>query len=164
VYLDPPFNSNQDYNVLFAERDGRRAAAQIRAFEDTWAWNDAASLAYQEIVESGGRVADTMRAFFTFLGHSDMMAYLSMMAPRLVELRRVLKPAGSLYLHGDSTASHSLKLLLDAVFGPTSFVNEIIWVRALPHGSRWSVFAAKRQTGRPRRPSPPPSADCRPPS
>src|SRR5262249_46004949 len=84
IYLDPPFNSRQDYNVLFAEKDGTRAAAQIMAFEDTWEWNLDAEHAYQQIVEAGGRVSDAMRAFRTFLGNSDMMAYLAMMAPRLM--------------------------------------------------------------------------------
>src|SRR5271166_4330388 len=93
IYLDPPFNSRQDYNVLFAERDGTRSSSQIMAFEDTWEWNMDAEAAYQEIVERRacpersrrGRVSDAMRAFHTFLGHSDMMAYLAMMAPRLIE-------------------------------------------------------------------------------
>jgi site-specific DNA-methyltransferase (adenine-specific) len=98
IYLDPPFNSRQDYNVLFAEKDGTRSSSQIMAFEDTWAWNMDAEAAYQEIVERGGRVSDAMRAFRTFLGHSDMMAYLAMMAPRLIELHRVLKVTGSIYL------------------------------------------------------------------
>src|SRR5579863_6540646 len=95
VYLDPPFKSNQDYNVLFAEKDGTRAAAQIKAFEDTWQWDQDAARAYHEIVETGPeRVSKVMQAFMTFLGGSgdnasDMMAYLAMMAPRLVELRRV---------------------------------------------------------------------------
>lgn len=118
VYLDPPFNSNQSYNVLFKEHHGERAAAQIKAFEDTWRWDEAAAVAYMDTVEMGGRVSDGMRAFRTFLGDSDMLAYLAMMAPRLVELRRVLKDTGSLYLHCDPTASHYLKMLLDAVFGP----------------------------------------------
>jgi len=126
IYLDPPFNSNQDYNVLFAEH-GKKAPAQIKAFEDTWEWNIDAELSYQEIVEAGGRVSDAMRAFRTFLGESDMMAYLAMMAPRLRELYRVLKPGGSIYLHCDPTASHYLKILMDAVLGPESFQNEIIW-------------------------------------
>src|SRR5438477_10810849 len=86
VYLDPPFKSNQDYNVLFAEQDGARAAAQIKAFEDTWRWDMAAESAYREVVESGGRVSLTMQAFRTFLGANDVLAYLAMMAPRLVEL------------------------------------------------------------------------------
>src|SRR3712207_2996675 len=86
VYLDPPFKSNQDYNVLFAEH-GTRSAAQIKAFEDTWRWDSAAAAAYQETVERGGNVAQAMRAFQTLLGNSDTLAYLSMMAPRLVELR-----------------------------------------------------------------------------
>ena len=133
VYLDPPFKSNQDYNVLFAERDGTRAAAQIKAFEDTWRWDQAASLAYQEAVEAGGSVADALRAFRMCVGENDMLAYLSMMAPRLAELRRVLKPTGSLYLHCDPTSSHYLKLLLDAVFGPEKFRGEIVWKRSSAH-------------------------------
>ena len=129
VYLDPPFNSNADYNVLFAERDGTRAAAQIQVFEDTWRWDEGATRAYEDVVEAGGLVSQAMQAFRTFFGESDMLAYLAMMAPRLVELQRVLKPTGSLYLHCDPTASHYLKMLLDAVFGPTKFKNEIIWKR-----------------------------------
>jgi DNA modification methylase len=98
-----------------------------------------AEAAYKEIVEAGGQVSIVMQAFRSFLGESDMMAYLAMMAPRLVELRRVLKPTGSIYLHCDPTASHYLKLLLDAVFGPGGFQNEIIWQRTAAHGSakRW---------------------------
>ncbi len=133
VYLDPPFNSRQDYNVLFAEKDGSRSNSQIHAFEDTWEWNLDSQRAYEGIVETGGRVADAMRAFHTFLGNSDMMAYLAMMAPRLVELRRVLKETGSIYLHCDPTASHYLKILMDAVFGGQSFRNEVIWKRSHAH-------------------------------
>jgi len=133
IYLDPPFNSRQDYNVLFAERDGARSASQIMAFEDTWEWNMDAERAYEEIVERGGRVSDAMRAFRTFLGHSDMMAYLAMMAPRLIELHRVLKETGSIYLHCDPTASHYLKMLMDAVFTPQYFRNEITWKRSHAH-------------------------------
>ncbi len=129
IYLDPPFNSRQDYNVLFAEKDGTRSSSQIMAFEDTWEWNVDAERAYEEIVERGGRVSEAMRAFRTFLGHSDMMAYLAMMAPRLVELHRVLKVTGSIYLHCDPTASHYLKMLMDAVFGPQHFRNEVVWER-----------------------------------
>ena len=132
VYLDPPFKSNQDYNVLFAEQNGSRSAAQILAFEDTWQWDQTSAAAYHEIVESGGRVSKAMQSFFTSLGGNDMMAYLSMMAPRLVELKRVLSLEGSIYLHCDPTASHYLKLLMDAAFGPENFVNEIIW-----HYRKW---------------------------
>jgi len=133
VYLDPPFNSNESYNVLFAAKDGHQAAAQIQAFEDTWRWDESAARQFAETVELGGSVADVLLAFERFLGTSDMLAYLAMMAPRLVELHRVLKPTGSLYLHCDPTASHYLKLLLDAVFGPTNFRNEIIWKRTTAH-------------------------------
>ena len=133
VYLDPPFKSNQDYNVLFAERDGTRAAAQIKAFKDTWRWDDAAARAYEEVVESGDRVADALRAFRMCIGRNDMLAYLSMMAPRLSELRRVLKPTGSLYLHCDPTSSHYLKVLLDAVFRPENFRGEVVWKRSSAH-------------------------------
>lgn len=134
VYLDPPFNSDQDYNVLFAEHDGSKSAAQIRAFADTWAWDATAESSFEDVVQAGGRVSATMQAFRSFLGNSDMMAYLAMMAPRLVELRRVLCPTGSMYLHCDPTASHYLKLLADAVFGPENFANEIIWKRTHSHG------------------------------
>ncbi|MFP5208354.1 MAG: site-specific DNA-methyltransferase [Acidobacteriota bacterium] len=133
VYLDPPFNSRQDYNVLFAEKDGSQSSSQIHAFEDTWEWNIEAERAYEQLVERGGRVADALRAFRTFLGGSDMMAYLAMMAPRLVELRRALKETGSIYLHCDPTASHYLKILMDAVFGPQFFKNEVIWKRSHAH-------------------------------
>jgi DNA modification methylase len=135
IYLDPPFNSSRNYNVLFAEQDGTRAAAQIRAFEDTWRWDVSAAEAYETTVESGGKVSQVLQAFRLFLGDSDMLAYLSMMAPRLIELHRVLKPTGSLYLHCDATASHYLKLLLDAVFGPDKFQNEIIWKRTTAHSN-----------------------------
>ena len=97
VYLDPPFNSNANYNVLFAERDGTQAAAQIKAFKDTWRWDESAARAYQDVVEHGGGVSQALQAFRTLLGESDMLAYLAMMAPRLVELRRVLKSTGSLW-------------------------------------------------------------------
>jgi DNA modification methylase len=134
VYLDPPFKSNQDYNVLFAEH-GTRSAAQIKAFEDTWRWDEAAARAYEETVETGGRrVSKAMIALRGLVGTSDMLAYLSMMAPRLGELRRVLKPTGSLYLHCDPTASHYLKLLLDSIFGPANFRNEIVWRRTPSKG------------------------------
>jgi len=134
VYLDPPFNSNASYNVLFAERDGTQAASQIKAFEDTWRWDEGAARAFEEVVEAGGRVSQAMQAFRTFLGDTDMLAYLAMMAPRLVELRRVLKLSGSLFLHCDPTASHYLKMLLDAVFGPVNFRNEIVWKRKAGRG------------------------------
>ena len=134
VYLDPPFNSNATYNVLFAEQDGSRAAAQIEAFTDTWRWDQAAVADYERTVEQGGSVADALIAMRTLLGPSNMLAYLSMMAPRLVELRRTLKPTGSLYLHADPTASHYLKLLLDAVFGPENFRNDIVWKRKAGRG------------------------------
>jgi site-specific DNA-methyltransferase (adenine-specific) len=135
VYLDPPFNSRQDYNVLFAEKDGSQSSSQIHAFEDTWEWNIDAQRSYEVIVEQGGRVADALRAFKTFLFNSDMMAYLAMMAPRLVELRRVLKETGSIYLHCDPTASHYLKILMDAVFAPQNFRGEVIWKRTSSHSN-----------------------------
>jgi site-specific DNA-methyltransferase (adenine-specific) len=132
VYLDPPFNSAQNYNVLFKERDGKESSAQITAFVDTWRWDQTAARAFQEIVDAGGKVSQAMQAFRTYLGCNDMLAYLAMMAPRLVELRRVLKDSGSLYLHCDPTASHYLKILLDAVFRPENYRNEISWKRSNP--------------------------------
>lgn len=142
VYLDPPFNSNATYNVLFAEQDGSRSAAQIKAFGDTWVWDQAAARAYEETVEAGGAVARALQAFRTLLGDSNMLAYLAMMAPRLVELHRALKSTGSLYLHCDPTASHYLKIVLDAIFGPQRFVNELVWKRAAAHSDRGPGVAA----------------------
>jgi DNA modification methylase len=135
VYLDPPFKSNQEYNVLFRDRAGERSAAQMRAFEDTWIWGDDSEAAFQETLALGGDISDAMIALRHILQQSDMMAYVAMMAPRLVELRRVLKTTGSLYLHCDPTASHYLKILLDAVFRPENFRNEIIWKRTTAHSS-----------------------------
>ena len=129
IYLDPPFNSNRNYNVLFKEQNGTRAASQIRAFEDTWTWNQEAEAVYADLVTAGGRVADALEAFRKLIGECDMLAYLVMMAPRLQEMRRVLKNTGSIYLHCDPTASHYLKLLMDAVFGLNNYRNEIIWQR-----------------------------------
>ena len=134
IYLDPPFNSNATYNVLFRERSGEESAAQITAFDDTWRWGMESELAYREIItEQAGKVGDLLAALRSFLGQNDMMAYLTMMAQRMVELHRVLKPTGSIYLHCDPTASHYLKLLLDAVFGHANFRSEIVWKRYGAH-------------------------------
>jgi adenine specific DNA methylase Mod len=136
IYLDPPFNSNANYNVLFKSKTGEGSDAQITAFEDTWHWNDKAEDAFDQVMRSGlSGASELLRAMRGFLGENDMMAYLAMMAIRLIELHRVLKPTGSLYLHCDPTASHYLKLLLDGVFGPTNFQNEIVWKRTSAHSS-----------------------------
>ena len=143
IYLDPPFKSNQDYNMLFQEQDGTRTAAQIKAFEDTWQWDSAAAFAYQQTVEAGGKVSEALQAFRQLLGGNDMLAYLTMMAARLKELYRVLKPTGSIYLHCDPTASHYLKILMDAVFGPMMFRNEVTWQRTNAHNDakKWGDIA-----------------------
>ncbi|MGO9682553.1 MAG: DNA methyltransferase [Beijerinckiaceae bacterium] len=135
VYLDPPFNSQASYNVLFKAPSGEESHAQIEAFEDTWHWGEAAEHAFDEVMTSGNSAAsELLRALRAFLHENDMMAYLAMMAVRLLELHRVLKPNGSLYLHCDPTASHYLKLLLDSIFGVTNFRNEIIWKRKAGRG------------------------------
>lgn len=132
IYLDPPFNSNATYNVLFQEKSGKKSAAQITAFEDTWHWGQESEYAYHEIVKEGPKkLGDLIQAFRMFLGQNDMMAYLTMMAQRISELRRVLKSTGSIYLHCDPTASHYLKILMDATFTVSSFRNEIIWAYRL---------------------------------
>jgi DNA modification methylase len=138
IYLDPPFNSNANYNVLFAEKDGTGAASQIKAFGDTWKWDSAAALAFQDFVTTAPhRASQAMQAFRLFLGENDLLSYLAMMAPRLIELRRALTPTGSIWLHCDPTASHYLKMLLDAIFGADQFRNEVIWKRTSSHsGSR----------------------------
>lgn len=136
IYLDPPFNSNANYNILFKSPTGTNADAQIEAFEDSWHWNDSAEAAFDDVARSGHTKAfELLRAMRSFLGDNDMMAYLAMMAVRLLELHRVLKPTGSLYLHCDPTASHYLKLLLDGVFGVQHYRNEIIWKRTSAHGN-----------------------------
>ena len=142
VYLDPPFNSKRTYNVLFRdEKSGQESEAQIAAFDDTWHWTEAAEEAYRELVQDApGEVGQVISAMRSFVGHtSQMMAYLVMMAIRLVELHRVLKPTGSLYLHCDPTASHYLKVILDTIFGAENFRNEIIWKRTTAHSGarRW---------------------------
>ena len=134
IYLDPPFNSNATYNVLFKEASGEGSAAQIHAFDDTWHWNIESEYAYREVVQHGPKkLGDLLQAMRSFLGQNDMMAYITMMAQRMVELHRVLKPTGSIYLHCDPTASHYLKLLMDAVFGARRFLNEITWKRSSAH-------------------------------
>jgi DNA modification methylase len=142
VYLDPPFNSNANYNILFKSPAGAAADSQIEAFEDTWHWNDKAEAAFHDVMTSGNTdVAELLRAMRGFLKENDMMAYLAMMAVRLIELHRVLKPTGSLYLHCDPTASHYLKLLLDGVFS-AKILNEIIWQRTTPKGLAFTRFAS----------------------
>lgn len=132
IYLDPPFNSKRDYNAFFSTHSGKESTAQVTAFEDTWQWGQQAESEYQDLLKStaAGALGETlMPALRAFLGESDMMAYLVMMASRLTELRRVLKDTGSLYLHCDPTASHYIKLVLDSLFGAQNYRNEIVWKR-----------------------------------
>jgi adenine specific DNA methylase Mod len=133
IYLDPPFNSKAQYNVLFKSPAGLAADAQLEAFQDSWHWAEAAEAAYTDVVTGSGSAAKILSALRSSLGDSDMMAYLSMMTVRLVELHRVLKATGSMYLHCDPTASHYLKIILDAVFGPTRYTNEVVWKRSDAH-------------------------------
>jgi DNA modification methylase len=135
VYLDPPFNSNRSYNLLFKDEKGVQAPSQIRAFEDTWSWASASELCFDTI--SDPNTPDSVRVMletlYKLLGGSEMMAYLAMMTPRLMQLHRVLKPTGSLYLHCDPTASHYLKIVMDTIFRPENFRNEITWQRTNAH-------------------------------
>lgn len=126
IYLDPPFNSNQAFNVIFRQ-NGKASPAQVMGFDDTWTWGPAAAKEYEDIKNAGGKVAECLIGLEKIIGYSNMFAYLVMMAPRLIEMRRVLKPTGSIYLHCDPTASHYIKILLDSVFGVDRFKNEIIW-------------------------------------
>jgi site-specific DNA-methyltransferase (adenine-specific) len=136
IYLDPPFNSAANYNVIFKETSGAQSAAQITAFEDTWHWTQEAEKIFHETITTGPEsVTNILQALRSFLGTSDMMTYLTMMSARLIELHRVLKDTGSIYLHCDTTASHYLKILMDAVFTPMKFKNEIIWQRTNSHNT-----------------------------
>ncbi len=142
VYLDPPFNSNRNYNVLFREKSGESSPSQIQAFTDTWQWDRNAETAFDDLIDTGPHnVATMISAMREFVGRNDMMAYLVMMAQRLVELHRVLKPTGSLYLHCDPTASHYLKILLDTIFGKECFRNEIVWKRQSAHSDARTKFS-----------------------
>ena len=147
VYLDPPFNSNATYNVLFKAPDGQQSQSQIEAFDDTWHWTDSAEEAYWQVLRGpNSDAAKMLEAMRAFLGENDMMAYLAMMAIRLIELHRVLKPTGSLYLHCDPTASHYLKILLDAVFGVRFYRSEIVWKRSTSHGNVGTNYGALTDT------------------
>ena len=137
IYLDPPFNSNRNYNVLYKEESGTESTSQIKAFEDTWHWSYETEDQYRALTARGDKLGALLEALVGAMGRNQMTAYLVMMAIRLVELHRVLKPTGSLYLHCDPTASHYLKLLLDMIFGAKQFRNEMIWI--------YSRMAAKGQ-------------------
>lgn len=146
IYLDPPFNSNRSYNVLFKEASSAGSQAQIEAFEDTWHWGSGAQQAFEDIALHGGDdVARLVKALVDALGHNDVTAYLTMMAARLIELRRVLKPTGNLFLHCDPTAGPYLRVVMDAIFGPRNFVNEIVWKRSDAHSD---VGQGARHLGR----------------
>jgi len=144
IYLDPPFNSKATYNVLFKEPTGEESRAQITAFEDTWHWTEETERTFQEIVNtSPAQVVDMITAFRNFIRRNDMLAYLIMMTIRLLELKRVLKDTGSIYLHCDPTASHYLKIVMDTIFGFKNFRNEIIWFYKDPSGKTTRFFRKK---------------------
>lgn len=145
IYLDPPFNSKRDYNLLFKSPKGHQSEAQIEAFKDSWSWGEQAEREFDEVLHQPNTdVALLMRALRAFLGENDMMAYLTMMANRVLQLHRVLKPTGSLYLHCDPTASHFLKIVLDGVFGQPNFRSEINWRRS---GAHSDAKQGRRQYG-----------------
>jgi len=148
IYLDPPFNSQRAYNIIFPDKTGKLSRAQIQAFEDTWFWGEESQQAFDEIMMGtySLELKDMMKAFKEFVGPSNLMAYLTMMAVRLVEMHRVLKMTGSLYLHCDPTASHYLKVLLDQVFGVRNFRNEIIWQRTNAHNNPAKRFCRVNDT------------------
>jgi site-specific DNA-methyltransferase (adenine-specific) len=133
IYLDPPFNSKANYSVIFSDNSGEFSEAQTEAFKDTWSWGPSAAQAYDDIMKMRNELSALMESFRRWMGTNGMFAYLIMMTVRLVELHRVLKPTGSIYLHCDPTASHYLKIILDAVFGAENFVNEIVWQRTSSH-------------------------------
>ena len=146
IYLDPPFNSNRSYNVLFREADGTSPDSQIEAFDDTWHWTTSAERTLREIeLSAPPHVVEMMQAIVSFVGRNDVTAYLVMMTVRLLELHRVLKPTGSLYLHCDPTAGHYLKVVLDTIFGKEQFRTEIVWKRSSAHSD---TKQGRRQHGR----------------
>lgn len=149
IYLDPPFNSNRNYNVLFKE-GLQDSPAQVQAFEDSWHWTREAQATFEELMgvrpsktKINADIVNLAQALEKLVGHNDMLAYLTMMTIRLIELRRVLKPTGSIYLHCDPTASHYLKVVLDTVFGKQNFLNEVIWRYEGPQSPSLIKFATK---------------------
>ncbi len=138
-YIDPPFNSNKNYNQIYTNAS-RTDQAQAQAFVDTWTWDTSAQMGFQAITSNdGARFAGETIELFRGLWHilrddRDMLAYLVSMTLRLVEIHRLLKPTASFYLHCDPTASHYLKLILDSIFGQGNFRNEIIWKRKAGRG------------------------------
>ncbi len=142
IYLDPPFNSNRSYNVLFRDESGKDSESQITAFEDTWHWGQETENTYVDLVRNvPGKVPVMIHALYQFIGANQMMAYLVMMTARLIQLHRVLKPTGSIYLHCDPTASHYLKVVMDAIFGYEHLGNEIVWQRTNAKGLAFTRFA-----------------------
>ena len=141
IATDPPFNSKRDYFVPYRDEHGKEPDTLVKAFTDTWTWGPAAARTCEELIcDVGGKIGEVMEGLSLFLKDTPMLAYLSMMAIRLVEMRRILKPTGSIYLHCDATASHYLKLIMDAVFGQTNFRNEIVW-----HYRRWTAASKQFQ-------------------
>ena len=145
VYLDPPFNSQAKFNVLFQSPADAAASAQVEAFRDTWTWLEDAEWSYKEIMKFGGSAARIVDALRSALHESDMMAYLVMMTVRIIELHKKLKTTGAMYLHCDPTASHYLKIICDGIFGPKFFVNEIVWKR---YGAHNDVGQGSQHFGR----------------
>ena len=146
IYLDPPFNSNRDYNVLFKTKDDKDSPTQIKAFDDTWVWGEESATYFHQLLGKGEKISEVINGLREAIGTNDMMAYLVMMAIRIIKLHRVLKPTGSLYLHCDPTASHYLKIILDAIFDPQNFKNEIIWKRSDSHPLSIKKFEAITDT------------------
>lgn len=140
IYLDPPFNSAKNYNVIFERQEGapKDASAQIQAFTDTWKWTSEVAAEYDRLVNGGlpVRPAEALASFHRLLGPTDALAYLVNMAPRLVQLRRLLKPTGSVYLHCDQTMAHYLKVLMDSIFGIENFLNNVVWLYGLGGSSK----------------------------
>lgn len=141
---EPPFNSNRKYSLLFKEKSGDASRAQMEAFDDTWTWDQDAEAVYLDLLNGSAplKVKDALEAMRRLLGDNDVLAYIVMMTARLVELHRVMKPTASLYLHCDPTASHYLKIMLDAIFGPTNFINEVVWQRTAAKGDARRKFGS----------------------
>jgi site-specific DNA-methyltransferase (adenine-specific) len=157
IYLDPPFNSNRSYHVLFRETNRHQSDAQIEAFTGIWHWTEQAEETYAELVHGNHgpqKVSSLIVALRSFIGSNDVMAYLVMMTIQLLELHRVLKLTGSIDLHRDPTASHYLKVVMDTIWEPKNFRNEIVWKRTNVHSDakRWSPVSERFSTmGRRRR-------------
>ena len=154
IYLDPPFNSNREYNAIYKDETGRPLPDQIDAFCDMWEMDEERERVLRTMPvlmrEAGvdDQAAEFWKLWMNALRHTQprLLAYLSYMVQRLLVMKGILKPTGSIYLHCDPTASHYIKAMMDAIFGHQNFRNEIVWCYTGPGSPGMRQFNRKHDT------------------